>query len=267
MTNLSPTDLQIKSTVSTSRRNFIKGAQLALGAGAALGVSVALGKAALALDRLHLPGQPSSPGAEPCFLTGTRIQTASGPVAVEDLRIGDAVLTASGESKPIKWIGKREASSEAPVKIAKFAIDGCAPLCDLYITQRHAVYIDGFLVPAINLVNGISIVANAKPELSTFTYYHIEFETHEVIQAEGLAVESYRPQHGVDFDNADEYFALYGPRAHAMVPFAPVLSYDSIKHELASRVRSSLVVLYDMRKPLDRIRDRIADQAELAQAA
>jgi len=77
----------------------------------------------------------------PCFLAGTRIQTASGLVAVEKLCIGDVVLTASGEAKPIKWIGKQIASSEAPVKIAKFAMDGKAPLRDLYVSPRHAIYI------------------------------------------------------------------------------------------------------------------------------
>ena len=86
------------------------------------------------------------------------------------------------------------ASSEAPVKITKFAIDGKAPLRDLYVTPRHAIYIDGFLIPAINLVNGITIIANAKSELSSFEYYHIEFDAHEVIHAEGLTVESYLPQ-------------------------------------------------------------------------
>ena len=126
------------------------------------------------------------------------------------------------------------ASSEAPVKITKFAIDGKAPLRDLYVTPRHAIYIDGFLIPAINLLNGITIMANAKSELSAFAYYHIEFETHEVIQAEGFTVESYRPQDVVDFDNADEYLALYGPPMQSMVPFAPILSYDGRKRELAS---------------------------------
>ena len=263
MKRKSEDDAQSNATISTSRRNFVKGAQLALGAGLALGISAALARSAKATPDCSacglLPGH--------CFLAGTRIQTASGLVAVEELRIGDAVLTASGEAKSIKWIGKRMASSEAPVKIAKFAIDGKAPLRDLYITPRHAIYIDGFLIPAINLVNGITIIANAKSELSTFAYYHIEFETHEVIQAEGLTVESYRPQDAVDFDNAGEYLALYGPRSRPMAPFAPILSYDGRKRELASYARSTVAYVYDMRKPLDKIRDRIADQAELARAA
>jgi len=255
------------ASFSASRRSFIKGARVALGAGAAYGALAVLGsKNANAWGgRTPFPG--GGGGGASCFLAGTRIRTDAGLVAVEDSRIGDAVLTESGEAKPIKWIGKLEASSVAPVKIAKFAIDGKAPHRDLYITPRHSIYIDGYLIPAINLVNGITITDNSKSDLSTFTYYHIEFDTHEVIRAEGLAVESYLAQSGVDFSNANEYLALYGPRAYAMAPFAPILSYNGRKNELASYVRSTLACVYDIRTPLDKIRDRIADQAELAKAA
>jgi hypothetical protein len=250
------------TSFSTSRRNFIKGARLAFGAGAAFGISVLGSRHARAWGgRTPFPGH----GGGPCFLAGSRIETASGLVAVEDLLIGDAVLTLSGEAKPIKWIGTLEASSIAPVKIEKFAIDGKAPLADLYVTPEHAIYTDGYLVPVINLVNGKTIVANAKSGVSTFTYYHIEFETHEVILAEGLAVESYLHQDAA-FTNADGYSALYGPRG-SMAPFAPILSYGGRKNELASYMRSSLACVHDIRTPLDKIRDRIADQAELAKAA
>jgi Hint domain len=78
------------------------------------------------------------------------------------------VLTASGEAKPIKFIGRRKVSREraglwkngdGPVKISRFAIDGKVPHSDLYITPEHAIYIDGILIPAGNLVNGVTIVA------------------------------------------------------------------------------------------------------------
>jgi hypothetical protein len=254
-----PSNFESKPSLSTSRRNFVKGFHVALGAGVALGVSAALGRKAQATLA------PSTRGH--CFLAGTLIRTASGLVAVEELRAGSAVLTVSGKAKPIKWIGKRKDASEAPVKISKFAIDGKAPLRDLFLSPRHAIYIDGFLVPVINFLNGTTITYNAKSGLPTFTYYHIEFETHEVIEAEGLTVESYLPQSGVEFDNSDEYFLLYGPRQQPMTPFAPILSHDGVGQELKSHIRSTVAYLYDMRTPLDKIRDRIAAQAELAQAA
>jgi hypothetical protein len=79
------------------------------------------------------------------------------------------VLTVSGEAKPVKFIGRRKVSrelsepwtGEGPVKISRFAIDGKAPHSDLYVSPAHAIYIDGILIPARNLVNGVTIVADA----------------------------------------------------------------------------------------------------------
>src|SRR5262249_33247950 len=42
-----------------------------------------------------------------CFCRGTLIRTTSGEVAVEDLQIGDEVVTVFGGVQAIKWIGHR----------------------------------------------------------------------------------------------------------------------------------------------------------------
>jgi hypothetical protein len=42
-----------------------------------------------------------------CFAAGTRIETAAGPVAVEDLAAGAPVITQDGRAEPIVWIGSR----------------------------------------------------------------------------------------------------------------------------------------------------------------
>ena len=210
-----------------------------------------------------------------CVLPGTRIKTTRGAVCIEELQIGDTVATISGEAKQIKFIGRRDLRREpsqpwnghqGPVKISRFAIDGKVPHSDLYVSPWHAIYIDGVLIPAKYLVNGLSIVADAKPEALSLTYFHIELDTHEAILAEGLAVESYRRTDLDTFDNADEYVSLYGPPGEPLTPFAPIVLSNG-RQELASHMRSALALVYDFRKPADKIRDRIADRAELARAA
>jgi hypothetical protein len=114
------------------------------------------------------------------------------------------------------------------------------------------------------LVNGVTIVANAKPEALSLTYFHIELDTHEAILAEGLAVESYRRNNLHSFNNVDEYVGLYGLPEEPLTPFAPIVSYGGVRQELASHIRSALAPVHDLRKPIDKIRDRIADRAECA---
>ena len=41
-------------------------------------------------------------------MRGTHIATPQGGVCIEDFRIGDLVLTASGESRPVRWLGHSE---------------------------------------------------------------------------------------------------------------------------------------------------------------
>jgi hypothetical protein len=255
-----------RATLTTTRRSFIAGWKLCTGL--ALGLYLENSQARAACSAAV--GCRAS-----CFLPGTRIKTTEGEINIEELRIGDNVLTASGEAKPIKFIGRRTVSrertrrwnGEGPVKISRFAIDGKAPCSDLYVSPAHAVYIDGILIRASNLVNGVTILADAKPEALSLTYLHIELDTHEAILAEGLAVESFQRGNPQAFDNADEYVRLYGSPGEPLAPFAPIVSYNSSRQELASHLRSALAPLYDFRKPIEKVRDRIVDRLEFARAA
>src|SRR5262245_61629365 len=105
-------------------------------------------------------------GATPvCYVQRTCIRTPEGERRIEDLKIGDLVVTFSGESKPIKWIGRQQfkKSSELwptdfePVRINRFALDERTPHRDLYLSPNHAIYIDGVLIPAKYLINGLNI--------------------------------------------------------------------------------------------------------------
>ena len=131
-----------------------------------------------------------------CFAGGTRIDTPSGPVAVEALRVGDNVLTVSGQARAIQWIGRRHLDltrhprpeTVSPVRIAPGAFGPNIPGRALFLSPNHAVLVDGVLVPIRLLVNGATIASVRRRNI---TYYHVELAVHEVILAEGMAVESY----------------------------------------------------------------------------
>ncbi|WP_437871401.1 Hint domain-containing protein [Methylorubrum extorquens] len=141
---------------------------------------------------------PDSPSIV-CFVTGTRIRTERGEVAVEDLQIGDLAVTASGAQLPIRWIGHRlvEAADHAdpqdvwPVRIAAGALGENKPERDLLVSPGHAVCLDilgEVLIPAWALVNGTTITQEQVEEV---TYWHVELDRHDILIANGQPAESY----------------------------------------------------------------------------
>jgi autotransporter-associated beta strand protein len=136
-------------------------------------------------------------GEQPCFTAGTLIATPDGEVPVETLKPGDAVLTASGEARPVRWLGFRrvdlvrhpEPERAQPIRIRMNAFGEGWPKRDLFVSPAHAVFHDGVLIPAELLINGGSIVREIGWRV--VTYYHIELDTHDILLSENLPTESY----------------------------------------------------------------------------
>jgi hypothetical protein len=132
-----------------------------------------------------------------CYCRGTHILTPAGEVAVENLKIGDHVVTYSGTHKPVKWIGHRridcrrhpDPQQVQPVRIVVDAFGPGQPCRDLFLSPDHAVAIDGALIPIRLLVNGATI--RQQTRLSEVQYFHIELDRHDLLIANGLAAESY----------------------------------------------------------------------------
>lgn len=133
-----------------------------------------------------------------CFLSGTRIATPSGEVAVETLAPGDQVLTADGRTLPVRFVGKQVVASRFatagdafPIRIAAGALGENLPTRDLLVSRAHAIAFGDVLVQAGALVNGTTIrQVTEMPE--TFTYYHVDVAEHALLVAEGVAAELYR---------------------------------------------------------------------------
>jgi Hint domain len=131
-----------------------------------------------------------------CFAAGTRIATVAGEVPVEALRVGDQVLTARGTLAPVVWLGHRRIRCARhprphdvwPVRVRAHAFCVGQPACDLLLSPDHAVYAAGGLMPVRYLVNGATVVQEM---VDSVDYWHIELPHHDVLLAEGLAVESF----------------------------------------------------------------------------
>lgn len=193
-------------------------------------------------------------GAAICLLRGTLVLTPQGKRAVEDLAIGDSIVTASGEAKPVRWIGRqrfRRARGRAwvarvlPVRIARGILDGVAPTRDLYVSQAHAILLDGKLVPAGSLVNGRTIVLERAADLATLDYFNVELDAHDVILAEGAPVETFLSANGNRemFDNFVEYERLYGVEAAVPAAFAPRVPPEGRAERLRARFRSAFATV------------------------
>ena len=134
-----------------------------------------------------------------CFCSGTRIRTARGDVLVEHLRIGDIAVTASDEHRPIRWIGHRhvdlcrhpDPAAAQPVRVRAHAFGENRPVRDLLVSPGHSLCIDvvgEVLIPAMALINGTTI---QQEDVDSVTYWHVEFDSHDILLAENMPAESY----------------------------------------------------------------------------
>ena len=142
-----------------------------------------------------------------CFAGGTLIDTPDGLRPIDDLGPGDLVTTLDNGSQPLRWVGTRRVSAFEmlqrpdfrPVRFETGILDNTRPLLVspqhrmLLSDWRAQVYFgeDQVLIAAKALVNGTTI-RQVLPEAGV-TYFHLLFDRHEVILADGALSESFHP--------------------------------------------------------------------------
>ena len=135
-----------------------------------------------------------------CYARGTMIRTPAGELPVEKLRPGNQVVTlVDGQEVPqtVTWLGHRRIGlaghprpeTVAPIRIQRDAFADGRPHRDLVVSPDHAIFVDGKLICARQLVNGATI--RQERDWTAVDYYHVELDRHAILLAEGLPAESY----------------------------------------------------------------------------
>lgn len=133
------------------------------------------------------------------FARGTMISLASGKQrAIEDLGLGDKVLTRDHGAQQIRWVGKatlRAVGAFAPVLITAGTLGNSG---DLIVSQHHRMFLyqrqrkrslptAELLVQAKHLVDGERVFLR---EGGFVDFFSLVFDHHEIIYAEGIPAES-----------------------------------------------------------------------------
>lgn len=157
----------------------------------------------------------------PCFTRGTLILTDRGEVPVEQLQLGDLVVTRDDGPQPLRWIGNRRVAATgnfAPIRIAanSFGKHGA-----LTVSPQHRILIrdcmaellfgtQEVLVAAKDLVNDMTV---RRIEGGHVEYFHLLFDRHQIVCSQGLETESFLPGpqvlDGFEQDIVDEICALF----------------------------------------------------------
>jgi hypothetical protein len=214
-------------------------------------------------------GQDGNGRGTQCFLKGTNIWTAEGDRKVEDLSPGDLLPTVFGGICPVQWIARYSLKKSdptkpwvkkmLPVRVARSALGFDVPRADLYVTRAHSLLINGVLVTAGSLINGTTITVYEPHELDELEFFHIKLERHNAIYAEGAPSETMInvEESAVNFT---EYLNHYVRPTTQEAPCAPLLSCNSGRSEIRSRLRSAVSPWIDRRDKLDVIRDELEER-------
>lgn len=170
----------------------------------------------------------------PCFVAGTWIETQHGKRRIEDIKTGDLIMTRDGGLKPLRWIGHRTVAAKGcyrPVRLRKGTFGAKE---DLLLSPQHRVMIahywaellfgsDEVLVKAKALLNDSTITL--AHDIEEVTYFHMLFDEHHVITANGVPCESYLPgpatSNQFDADTQAEIVSLFPELSGSFENYGP----------------------------------------------
>ena len=154
-----------------------------------------------------------------CYARRTMIKTPAGERPVETLHPGMQVITLVDDDevpRTVKWVGHRRIDltkhprpeAAAPIHIRRDAFADNTPHTDLLVSPDHAIFVDGKLICARQLINGTTI--HQERCWTSVDYFHVELDAHAILLAQGLPAESYLDTGNRGFfSNSDEPLLLH----------------------------------------------------------
>lgn len=168
------------------------------------------------------------------FTRGTHITMASGKqVQIQDLQVGDKVLTRDDGPQAVRWIGQttlRAVGEFAPVVIKKGSLHNEH---DLVVSPDHRIFVyqrqdrlgagrNEVLVKVKHLINDDTVY---QQDGGFVDYFQLLFDDHQIIYAEGIAAES----------------LLVDPRTRAALPDSMGSTSHAHRQHLDYEVRETLL--------------------------
>lgn len=163
------------------------------------------------MEAVEVHRQVDQPTGVICFTPGTRIRTAEGDVAVEDIREGDRIQTKDNGLQEVRWIGQKRVTGARlyalpelrPVRLRSGALGKDRPDGDLLVSPAHRMLVKGqkaralfgeneVLVAARDLIDDRFITRDRS--VSCVTYIHLLLDQHQVVFANNLETESFLPE-------------------------------------------------------------------------
>lgn len=141
-----------------------------------------------------------------CFTRGTLIGTDAGEVPVEDLCVGDMIMTRDDGLQELRWVSSCKLDSIdlahkpnlKPIRIKVGVLGDGKPTRDLVVSRQHRVLLRSkiakrmfgeseVLLPAQKLLplDGVDVL-----EVGEVEYFHMLFDCHQIVTSNGASTES-----------------------------------------------------------------------------
>lgn len=170
-----------------------------------------------------------------CFARGTQLETDRGMVPVEEIEEESLVRTLDTGLQPVRRVLSKRVEGLGVLAPVVFRAGVLGNVRDLVVSPHHRVLMSGWqaelvagcpeaLVMAKDVVNGKTVLRLPMAEVE---YFHLLFDRHEVVFAEGAATESYHPllpdSHMRAPETQGEMLALFPDLAVEVALFGPAV--------------------------------------------